>query len=397
MNHSLKSKKIDFAIVFGYVGLFLVTYFLLLKIVANESSDISMHSVWASDISFLDFTSYFRQVAHPLWHFIMRIFNVFFPRMVAAAMCTALIKVCECYVVSLFLKKITNNLSKRMLFVLSIICISVSTVCIPFYNPKVYIGVGSPNPWHSPTQLLVMVFIFIIVPITIDFLTIFDENKDKEIVFIPTKKLVYFSILLCLATLAKPIFMQAFLPACSIYFGILWIKNPKQHSFFLRILYSVLPSVLLICLQYLYYFAGLFVEQNTVGIVFSLEKILRLTFCSLLMSVFPLYVSIVFKKKPLSITQKLIYLYVIVAFIFNLFFTEVGAHGADGNFGWANMAAIMMFFTVSLGQFVNAWQANKQEHKKITAPFYIGGILLAWHIVSGIYYVGYLFVSKMAL
>ena len=143
-----------------------------------------------------------------------------------------------------------------MITLMTAVCMCVSCLCIPFYNPKVYVGIGTPNTWHSCTQLMAMAFMVVCVPYTAWCYDCFTARRLREgqETRLPWPQAIGLGVLVFLSLLAKPTFMQAFLPACCLYFLFQWIRFPKNSRFFVQIIVCVLPAVLFMILQYLYYF-----------------------------------------------------------------------------------------------------------------------------------------------
>ena len=378
-------------VVYSFVFLFSLFFFYI--ITGREGNDISIHSVWSANSSFDDPISFIRHVAHPLWHVLMRIINIFTSRIWAATILTATLKTVELFVVHRFFSY-TMQVSQRISLAWALVCLTVSSLCIPSYNPTVYLGVGSPNPWHSPTQLFAMLFMFVAIAYTVYLLEQFNQAvKDGKHCDTGLKKPIILGVILFFSLLAKPTFMQAFLPACCLYFLVLWIKNPKQSQFFIRILLCVLPSIVFMIGQYFYYFGQIIIETNTMVVDFSMGKMLTILISSLLMSAFPLSVIILLVRKPLTTLQKVTYLFFIVATLEYMFLGEGGKRAADGNFGWGMMGASLMLWAVSLIDFVNWAKFTTQKTSKEKAKLLALGLLLAWHLFSGIYYLYYYITS----
>ena len=95
---------------------------------------------------------------------------------------------------------------------LSLCVATVSSLLTP-YNPTVYLGVGTPNTWHSPTQLIAMVWMLICVPYTARCYDRFEAALPDPRANSPWREGALLGALLLVSLTAKPTFMQAFLPA----------------------------------------------------------------------------------------------------------------------------------------------------------------------------------------
>lgn len=88
------------------------------------------------------------------------------PLPVAAALITALCKAAELLLIHrLFTLYLDRLLSRGAITLLAAVCVMVSSLLVPGYNPTVYAGVGTPNTWHSCTQLIAMVWCSFACPI----------------------------------------------------------------------------------------------------------------------------------------------------------------------------------------------------------------------------------------
>ena len=144
--------------------------------------------------------------------------------------------------------------------------------------------------------------------------------------------------------------MQAFLPAAGLYFAVLWLKNPKGSTYYLRLLLAAVPAVLVIFLQFLFYFGGVVETQGGITLLISGEKTMAVLRLTLLTQLFPLYALVLFAdretlKKPLF---TLVLLLDAVAVLQMLVLSETGYRAQDGNFGWAVMGAALMLWAVAL-------------------------------------------------
>ena len=377
-------------ILFGY-GLYAILSFVIFFLLAGrEGSDISIHSVWASNASFADPFSFFGQVAHPMWHVLMHALGFFMPRVWAAAVLTTLTKMLALYIVHRFFVRYLPCKNTTGLW-LAMLCLSVSAIGLPFYNPTIYYQVGSPNPWHSPTQLLVLVFMLFCVPYTAHLLADFrcDSPSWKRPLLLGT--LLFFSLF------AKPTFLLAFFPAACLYCAVLWAKNPKYSRFFVQILLCVLPALLLIFSQYIYYFGGVIVEGTSMVFSFSLDKVKQIVMAVCLMNAFSLYATLCYPKKQHKVLIHLTWLFFMVAFIEYLVLGESGPRAHDGNFGWCMMGASLMLWVVAFLQCFPVWWQAKKTKTKLRGKDWVAVTLLCWHALSGLYYIGYLLFSKRLL
>ena len=395
------------------LGLFALAWFISLKMARNSGSDIGIHAAWAAECSFLHPKTFFRHGAHPLWHVMVSLLLlVGMPLDYAAALITALSKTLEGYLVyRLFRQRVKFH--TLLLLLMSLICVTVACIRIKDYNMVVYFAnpnnkttysLGTPNTWHSCTQYLAQVFMLVCVPYAAHLYDRFENELplQGENSNIPKKEGIFFGTLLIGSLLAKPTFMQAFLPAACLFFLYQWIRHPKNSRFFVRVLLCVLPSILMMIAQYLYYFTNTVVEQG--GMVFSLTpNKLKITLAgAAMMRIFPWATLLMTRKKPLNTFEKLTLAYDAVAIVEYVLLGEGGPRADDGNFGWGMMGAALMLWVVTLIRYAHLWEEKLPTGQPKCRLCQIGHrvmglLLMAWHWYGGIYYLCFLFQTTRAL
>lgn len=378
--------------------IFTLSYFMFYSMCLRPSSDISIHATWAAEGRFDDLDSFFHHGAHCMWHVLVALLlrlSISLP--VAAALVTAACKALELWLVErLFSIYLSGKLRRDAIIALSLAAVTVSSLCVPQYNPYVYAGVGSPNTWHSATQMISMVFTVLCVSYVAhmyqEFERLLPEMGAKASP--PMRQLALMGALLFLSLFAKPTFMQAFLPAACVFFGVMWIRNPKNSRFFLRVIVCVIPAVLLMILQYMYYFGIIVPHQGSMIIEISRDKAVYIFMCVLLTHAFPYYALISCRRRGgKDALYWLTLAFDIVGVLEFLILGESGRRAADGNFGWGMMGAAFMLWLVALIRFTRC-ALDDFKAKKRVRPQYIGGaLLLMWHLASGVYYIVYLFTN----
>lgn len=375
---------------------FLLSFFLFLRLLQHPTSDISIHTHWAGECSFADLNSFVRHGAHPMWHVIVVVVTMLgVPLNIASALVTAAIKALEVWLIHrLMTIALHKRLSRTAITLFAAVCASVMCLYIPFYNSTVYAGVGSPNTWHSCTQLMAMVFMLVCVPYTAYCYDTFTHRllSQGQETRIPWRQAVTLGALVFLSLLAKPTFMQAFLPAACLYFLYQWIRHPCNSRFFVQIILCVVPAVLFMILQYLYYFGIIVPWQASMEVQTSAGKLLDTVIRVVLMMAFPLYTLVVCRSQKADTCFVLTLIFNLVAILEFLILGENGRRAADGNFGWGMMGAALMLWVVCLIRFLKQVSLRKLEKRYLP-----GWILLGWHLLSGVYYVVYLFVTGAAL
>lgn len=393
---AVKDRRFDLGKWLLLICVFVLTCVLCRQMLRLPSSDISIHTVWAGEGDFADPVTFVRHGAHPLWHVLVSLVTLLGVRLEwASILVTSLCKTAEVWLIHrLMTAALSERLSRTAITVFAGICSLVTCLCVPFYNPTVYAGVGSPNTWHSCTQLCAMVWMLLCVPYTAYCYDTFTDRlpSQKETARLPWSMGALLGGMLLMSLLAKPTFMQAFLPAACLYFLVQWIRHPRNSRYFLQVIVCVLPSVLFMILQYLYYFGIIVPWQASMQVQFSLQKCLDGLLRALLMMAFPLYAIWVTRGQKADTCYVLTLAFTAVAVAEYLILGENGRRAADGNFGWGMFGAALMLWVVCLIRFL------KEADGRPAAPRLLPGwALLGWHLVSGVYYIYYLLTSGMQL
>lgn len=378
------------------IGLFFALSFVMFYLLTlRPSSDINIHTLWAAEASFGDPISFVRHVAHPLWHLmVVTLMTIGLPAKIASALITALAKTAEVWLVHrLFTVALNRKYSRGVITLFTAACCSLACFWVPWYNPTVYYGVGTPNTWHSCTQMLVLVFMILSVPLTAWCWESFEKLLPEQgaQTRLPWKQPIALGVLLVIGLLAKPTFLQAFLPAACLYFLVQWIRHPKNSRFFVQIILCVLPAVILMLLQYVYYFGNVISTSTSMEIQLSWQKLRYTAIQVLLLNAFPLYTLWATRKQKWDTCCILTLLLNIVAILEMIILGEGGSRSQDGNFAWGLMGASMMLWIVCLIRFLKDVRLKKPEPRHIP-----GWILLFWHQFTGIYYFIYLLFSGTA-
>lgn len=378
--------------------LFVLSFAMFYQLTLRPSSDISIHATWASEGDFRDLTTFVSHGAHPMWHVLVSILlhlGVALPA--ASALITALSKVFIAWVTHrLMTVALHKQLSRTAITLLTGVLMLVSCLCIPTYNPTVYLGVGTPNTWHSCTQLMAMAFMLVCVPYTGWCYDCFAQRRllDGQETRLPWMQPIVLGVLLFLSLLAKPTFMQAFLPAACLYFLYQWIRHPHNSRYFVQIILCVLPAVLFMIFQYLYYFGIIVPWQSSMVLEYDSGKALNVLVRVVLLMAFPIYTLLLCRRQKADTTFVLTLVFNLVAILEMLILGEDGRRAADGNFGWGMMGASLMMWVVCMIRFLREDGVMKWMPK---AKYAVGWMLLGWHLGSGVYYIGYLFLSGRSL
>lgn len=391
------------ALIIACAGMFALAFTVFYALAGRGGSDISIHATWASEIVFTDVRSFVHHGAHPLWHTLVALMmRLGLSVRLSAALVTAALKTAELGLAfGLLSKAIANLLPRAAVAACAVVAMLVGPLCLPWVNPTVYLGVGTPNTWHSPTQMIALVFMLLCVPMTARLYEQFEaslpEGKPT-----PWKEAALLSGLLLASLVAKPTFMQAFVPAAGLFFLIEWIRRPRQSRFFWRMILIFLPSALMMVFQYMFYFGIITPYQGGVAMGITGEKLWLLLRNTMLIQAFPLYVLLAWRKKGVY-RDRLVWLSLLLdaaGILEMLVFAETGRRADDGNFGWAMMSGALMLWVVMTARYFACYGEYRrlpEKPRKEKQRLALGATLLGWHLVSGCYYLFYLLTTTNCL
>ena len=408
-------KRLDLPKWLAVALMMVLSYAVFFALAQRPGSDISIHATWAAEGDFANLRSFFHHGAHPLWHMVVSaVLLTGLPLAQSAALVTTLFKGAEVWLLITLSAQIIGRKGWLAAFC-GMLTATVSALLINTINPLVYWGIGSPNPWHSPTQIAVMVLMLLCVPLTARYVEDFQRQLPESgaKANISWRQAGVLAALLVVSLAAKPTFMQAFLPAACLYFLLLWIRKPKNSPFFLRMMAAAAPAVLLMIFQYLYYFGIIVPSQGEMVLQVSWAKVANVAQSVWMTRAFPLFVLVAFTDREAwrSPLLQLTLIMDLVSILEMLVLGETGRRAMDGNFNWAMMGSALMLWAVTLPLFARRllgfWQrkkaaANGQPY--LANPLWVeivrwsaGSALLLWHLFGGVCYLIYLLRSSMVL
>lgn len=376
----------------GLIGLSAILIVVTVQITGlmlGGGSDLSIHLTNANKIQQIPLQSWLRSIGHPLWHSLVMLLHCLgIPLNQAGVILFTFTKVLSMLMIYWFYQRVLKDvINPFWIPFLAFITVIVAALRVPSINPNVYLYGGSPNPWHSPTQLMVAVWMLPCVY----FLT---HSYDRQLLAghgctLSWTKVIVFSAMLVMSLLAKPVFVQCFFPGAAIYFLYQWIKKPEFTRYFVRLLISLLPTIPIILFQLNSYFGA--ESASGMRMMFDPYRLKIELRAALLINAFPIFALLCTIGKHKGSTIPIVVLTTVVAFAENCFLGETGPRAADGNWGWAILAASFLLWIVAIPEYVKALK-EKRSWKTILFSV-VGTCLLMWHFLSGMYYVHYLLTS----
>ena len=382
-------------------AVFFLSFALFYRLTLRPSSDISIHATWAAEGNFADLTSFLHHGAHPMWHVLVAlVLRLGVPLARAAALVTAACKTAEVWLIRRLMGRVLPDRSPAALTGLALCVGAVSSLLTP-YNPTVYLGVGTPNTWHSPTQMIAMVWMLICVPFTARCYDRFEAALPDPRANIPWREGALLGALLLLSLTAKPTFMQALLPAAFVMYLVEVFRHKKEWRYFGQIVLAFLPSVGYFLLSYLYY-TGVVVEFTSgVEVGITVETAWVAVRNTLMMSACPLMAVIVCYRKGMFKDRLVVLALLMTAFsvLEAMAFRETGMREGHGNFTWAANSSSFFLWVVMTGVFLRSFAQDMRlgALRSVRGLGYaaVGGLFL-WHAYSSVYYLHYLLTSTNA-
>ena len=296
-----------------------------------------------------------------------------------------LMSLCTISSVLLMRKYLTGCLGEKhkdLIAFLTFALFAVSMI-IPTPDPRGewYYGIGSPNPFHSPTYTLARPFAIITF---FTFFTIRDGIKEKRI---DIKHLAIFSLSALLSCGAKPSFLLVFVPAAFVVcLADIFKSKFRLFGYYLALAAALIPSGVIMYLQNVALYNNASEEGS---IVFTLGKLWRGTapYGSILLALlfglaFPLYAALVKAYKgTIGDRFKTAILTAFFGIAENYFLMETGARTKDANYFWGYQFAMFFVFTVAAADLFSDEEISKKAKT-------VGAVIFALHLVCGILYYG---------
>ncbi len=386
---------IGFVCVVIFYGTFILTNSIMER---GGGSDLIKHSDNAALLEFTNPFPFLRRFTYPVYHiltaFFSRIFHIsiYDSGVFVVTVFVVLTVIVTYMILTCFLKGVC---SEYEICALTFVLTYVTAIYYPWYSKEVYRGVSSPNIWHSPTQAVVkagaLLAIFLYVKYYYEYKEILrDEGKVK---LFSWKKIGILSLLLFYTVLAKPSFLQGFLPAVGVFLLIELINSRgKIFPFCMQSGLAFLPSCLYLLYQVLFYY-GDGSEYSRGGIRFTFFGFVgnsapNIVVSSVLLYAFPVFCILTIARKEIFTDKylQMIILFSVVSFCESACMAEALDNSA-GNFSWAKQLSVYFLWVIAV---IKYFQKKKSSSKisggRLERIFKIGDILLAAHFISGVYY-----------
>lgn len=376
-------KNLIYRLMFAVI-LYTITYTIIFKLVV-QGSDYRSHMIIADKIQLGSIVDYFlNENPYFMWHILIKLVSkiLYIPMEYAVAIVSALINV----LIYCFINKIMKIYYVEKSELISFILLLVGPLYIPWYNEKIYLGQGTPNIWHNPTSLVVKPFAICCFFMVLKLLASIQQKIE-----IKRKQYITLSILIFLSVLAKPSFIQGFIPGLGGYLLILCIKDKfRNFKQYIYLCFTFVPGVFLMMYQFIASFykgdsaEGIGISWLEVPSYFSPNVWISL----LLLFFFPiLYLLWNIKKVYQKMDIQLSICYQGMAWLEYALLYENGRRKYHGNFGWASALSTFILWMVVLIYFVNDIKEMKMNDKRQVIKNSILLAVLLFHLLCGCYYI----------
>lgn len=371
MKKIVKNNK--FMILFAFL-LFLVCFEIAFKQSLMSGTDLFIHNHEALDLSNIIQL----KLTYPLYHLMVLVVyksgEFLFPFLMSLEVASAIVMGLIEVAVYLLTNKVLNEYGVKKSELVSFMLCIVTAIWLPFYNINIYLGQGSPNTWHSPTNMIVKPFAILVFFMVVNLLK--KIKTDEEI---SLKEYILLSFLLILSALAKPSFYQGFIPALFLYiiFALIYSRFQYVKQYFILGL-SIVPVTILILFQmFRNFFTGTGNLDGGIGIGWFLVPKLyspNIIISLVLLICFPICFTFLKREYLKRLDLKLAWIYFLISYFEYGLLYEKGERFAHGNFGWAYSLAAFILFAVTTGLFFANFKTEKIQDKILLGVWLLHGI-----------------------
>lgn len=376
-------KKIDRHMIekcFYSLLIFSITCFVVVAIYNKGGDDYVWHFDLASEFSLDGFLQYYIGCTYPLWHISAKIVSSILPfsDAVSAGLTTATFSLASFIVAIKWMQKECMPKEKvSLVSLMTFLLFVLGPLYVPQFNVRYYLGQGTPNTWHNPTNLAVRPFAILAFILIVKLIRDYKKSTDFN-----KKELLALSITLAISVLAKPSCIIMLVPGLGLYMIITILKDKKLLNLYVRIIFAFVPAVILLFAQYLIIFAS-GQRGNSIGIGWCdvLHLYTSNIFVSMLLALaFPLYIFIVDYKESLrDVSVGLALCCLVSGWLEAVLLFEDGDQFYTGNFLWGYYLAMFFVWMVTIKRLI----LMEKDKKYIK---WIGWILLLLHCVCGTFY-----------
>lgn len=394
MNQSRKN------IFYALFGILIIALFGLVMAHELKRGDFPQHIAWAKD--FAD-AGYLYKIPHTLFSKLVVIIRALLPANILVRISTLAKQVYDLksYEISAWLLMILSYLATAIILIrraikewaendfhnkhwyiglLVLIVLLVGPVFIFTITYHMYTGYIVPNPYHSPTYVLLRPFAVLI------FFEIVDNLFSK---WKWTRSILTALLIVC-ASLAKPNFTITIMPALGLLIVLFYFQKIRNINWFYVIGSIGFTSIIVLISQFIINYSGdrgegilLAPFKSMLNWLPNIPSVLACLFLSLL---FPILVAVFYwddLKSKLSF--RLACLNLIVAIVIGYLFVEE-INWASNNFWWGAMIGLFILFFETIIVFGKRLITTIEQKQHLTWKNIVLIIAIFMHLACGIIY-----------
>jgi len=334
------------------------------------------------------------RISYPGWHLMYGFFNRCFgiPENHSAALantCFSLLCAAAIYWCSNSMGKLEPAVKCCIVLVMTF----VGPIYFPVFGENYYLGQGSFNAWHSPTNnavkfLAVLVFYLFVYTFHVKDASITIAGKACKKTFLQ----VLLGMATALSLFFKPSFFQVFAPMLAVVFVVDFICERRPLKDYICAGAVYLPSVAIILYQMVDNLLSTEAISKGGGMEIAFLEVWSKYSNNILLSIvaasaFPIFVC-VFCERNLFKNKVLLYSWILygISILEYLFLAEAGERKYHGNLSWGMNIAIGIVFLSSILTFIRYIRDNGQiKSKHVTVKSAVGTCLLLLHFVEGMW------------
>ena len=271
----------------------------------------------------------------------------------------------------------------------------VSSIWAPWYSSKIYLTSGSPNPWHSPTQIMVKPFALLVFTMTA---AIYNRLRTADggwssTAYKSKREAAVYTLLITFSVWAKPSFYQVIVPGLGILMVIDLVRSRgKSFLFDLKMVGAFVPGAALTVMMFVSSFFG---EGKGEGGGIQIAPFAvwgnyspNIPFSLLLLLAFPLFVYIMDRRSYLKTSEyPLTVTLLLSGATMRALLAEKGHRMMHGNFSWGFGLAVTLTWYVAMKRFCRLMTGDELDEREYRIAAVGGYSLLTLHLLSGIIYI----------
>ena len=384
-----------------FLLLLAVCFFFVGIRMASCGCDMWTHISMADNIDLKELLSpldFWKRHSYPMWHLLVKAVKSLF-HLKSITFAAGLVNgFCynACMIgIYIFLKQNFKNVDPCVLIGLA----SAICICGPMLGPWLnfaHVYENTYNSWHNPTNAMTKALALPCVLLTVRLINqqksfLNSCNQTSATSATPGRisrgqwsQILILGFALVLTELAKPSFIQVYIPAVFLFFAGWFLVDRKSLVASFYISSALILPILVLLVQYLFVF-----DTDTGGSIgFGFMKVVGHyrhsglnQFYAVAFPVAALIVAI--KRRSVCTEDILCWLMLLVGMFMKWFLFEHGLRMMHGNLGWGYGVALYLVWVTSIRQYVDL--AISQNSIRESIVFWLLSAILILHVLTGFY------------